>query len=262
MCGIFGFVLKEGLDLTPAIEILKRLEVFTYPGRQSPVGGHGAGISYLGSDGKVFLKKVGKTNSSPVSDLMMLLDLRGVRPKIFLEHVRRSSVQFNYTVQHRICTQPYSATCLDGVQVVSTHNGFLSNYKELREDLKKEHKYESAAVELIDSEVFPHTYEELLESDGAAKATEKLFYMTQGSATLALLSLKPDEKALSILHKGRTVGLSLWTNPDGEVVYCSRWEPVEQVLGEFLKEKRFQRKVFFEYNEPAAAYFTFKPSFL
>jgi glucosamine 6-phosphate synthetase-like amidotransferase/phosphosugar isomerase protein len=262
MCGIFGFVLKEGFDLTPAIDILRKLEVFTYPGRQSPVGGHGAGISYIEPNGKVFLKKVGKTNGSPVSDLMKLLDLRRVKPNVFLEHVRRASTQFNYTIQHRICAQPYSATCLEGIQVISTHNGFLSNYRELRDGLKADHRYESAAVELIDSEVFPHFYEELVRNEGAAKAIERLFCMTQGSATLALLSLKPDEKALSILQKGRTVGLTLWTNPEGEVLYCSRWEPVEEVLGDFLKEKSFQRRVFFEYAEPAAAYFTFKPPFL
>ena len=262
MCGIFGYVLKESLALSYTLEVLKKLEVYIYPGRSTPIGGHGAGVSYLTPDGKVLLRKVGKTNGSPVSDLIGSLNPRDPGAKVLLSHVRRASPQFNETVKYSECTQPYKAECLGGTTVVSIHNGFLRNYLELKNRLSSRHQYESAKVELIDSEVFPHVYEELVEAVGAEKAIEKLFCTTEGTATVALLSLKENEHALSLLHKNSTVGFSLWTNSEGEVIFCSRWEPVEELLGELLKKKAFKRKVFIDYREPAGAYFCFKPPFL
>lgn len=262
MCGIFGYVLKEGLPLTYTVGILKRLEVFIYPGRRGPIGGHGAGISYLTQEGEVFLKKVGKTDGSPVSDLIGSLELEGVNARVLLGHVRRASRVFSETVKHSVCTQPYRAECLGDTTVISIHNGFLGNYKELRDGLRPSHRYESAGVELIDSEVFPHVYEELVEAEGAEKAVERLFCQMEGNSTVALLSLKGDERALTVVHKGRTVGLSLWKNSEGEVLFSSRWEPVKEVLGEILEKKGFQRKVFLDYGETGATYFCFKSPFL
>jgi len=262
MCGIFGYLLKEPLDLTYTLDILKRLEVYTHPGRTSPIGGHGAGVAYLTPDGKVFLKKVGKTNGSPAADLIGSLEVKGVSPTVLLSHVRRASPQFNETVKYSECTQPYKAECLSGTTVVSIHNGFLRNYVELRDGLSALHRYESAKVEFIDSEVFPHVYEELVEAEGVEKSLERLFCCTEGSATVALLSLKEGEWALGLLHKNRTVGFNLWTNSGGEVLFCSRWEPVEELLGELLKNRGFKRRVFIDYQEPAGAYFCFKPLFL
>ncbi|MFB0543276.1 MAG: hypothetical protein ACETVR_00695 [Candidatus Bathyarchaeia archaeon] len=262
MCGIFGYVLKEGLPLTYTIEILKRLEVFIYPGRQGPIGGHGAGVSYLTPNGGVFLKKMGKTNGSPVSDLIGSLEFEGVAPKSLLSHVRRASRVFSETVKYSVCTQPYKAECLGDTIIISIHNGFLGNYKELRDGLSASHRYESAKIELIDSEAFPHVYEELVEAEGAEKAVEKLFCQMEGNSTVALISLKEDERALSVLHKGRTVGLSLWKNGEGEVLFSSRWEPVEGVLGELLEEGGFQRRVFLDYGETGATYLCFKPHLL
>jgi glucosamine 6-phosphate synthetase-like amidotransferase/phosphosugar isomerase protein len=262
MCGIFGYILKEPLDLTYTLEILKKLEVYIYPGRSTPIGGHGAGVAYLTAEGKIFLRKVGKTNGSPVSDLIGSLNLKDAGARVLLSHVRRASPQFNETIKYGECTQPYRAECLNGTMIISVHNGFLRNYIELKDGLSSRHQYESAKVELIDSEVFPHVYEELVEAEGAEKALERLFCATEGTATVALLSLKENERALSLLHKDRTVGFSLWTNSEGEVVFCSRWEPVEEFLGELLNKGGFKRKVFIDYREPAGAYFYLKPPFL
>jgi len=262
VCGIFGYLLKEPLDLTYTLEILKKLEVYSYPGRPNPIGGHGAGVSYLTPEGKVFLRKVGKTNGLPAADLVSSLEVKGVSPTVLLSHVRRASPQFNETVKYSECTQPYKAECIGGTTVVSIHNGFLRNYVELRDGLSVLHRYESAKVELIDSEVFPHIYEELVEAEGAEKALERLFCATEGSATVALLSLKEGERALSLLHKNRTVGFNLWMNSDREVLFCSRWEPVEELLGDLLKRGGFKRKVFIDYGEIAGAYFCFNPQFL
>jgi glucosamine 6-phosphate synthetase-like amidotransferase/phosphosugar isomerase protein len=261
MCGIFGYVLKEPLDLSYTLEILKKLEVYIYPGRSTPIGGHGAGVAYLTPEGEVFLRKVGKTDGSPVSDLMGSLNLEDSGAKVLLSHVRRASRQFNETVKYSECAQPYKAECL-GATVVSIHNGFLRNYIELKDGLSRSHQYESAKMDLIDSEVFPHVYEELAEAEGAEKALEKLFYAAEGTATVALLSLREKERALSLLHKNSTVGFNLWTNSEGEVIFCSRWEPVEELLGELLKGGGFKRKVFIDYREPAGAYFCLKPPFL
>ena len=261
MCGIFGYILKDGLPLVHTVEILKRLEVYTYPGRPNPIGGHGAGVSYLMPEGGVFLRKVGKMNSSPVSDLIGSMEIEGVGARVLLGHVRRASPQFAETVKHCECTQPYMVECLGDTVVVSVHNGFLRNYRELRDRLSPIHRYESERVELIDSEVFPHFYEELVGSEVVEKAVERIFCRMEGNSTVALLSLKGDERALGVLHKGRTVGLNLWTNGEGEVLFCSRWEPVEEVLGELLGRRGYQRKVFFDYREAGAACFCFKTSF-
>lgn len=97
------------------------------------------------------------------------------------------------------------------------------------------------------------------QSEGADKALERLFCATEGNATVALLSLKEGERALSLLHNNRTVGFNLWVNSKGELLFCSRWEPVEELLGELLKKGSFKRKIFIDYGETAAAYFCLKP---
>lgn len=261
MCGIFGYILKEGLPLRYTLEVLKRLEVYTYPGRPYPIGGHGAGVAYLTPDGEVFLRKVGKRDESPVSDLLGSLRLEDEAPRVLLGHVRRASPQFSETVKHSECTQPYRAECLGDITVLSIHNGFLRNYRGLRDGLRADHRYESAGIELIDSEVFPHVFEELVEAEGSERAVERLFCLMEGNSTVALLSLKEGDRALGLLHKGRTVGLSLWTNREGEVLFSSRWEPVEEVLREVL-ERGFERRLFIDYREAGGALFHFKPPFL
>ena len=259
MCGIFGWALNSELGIRVALEILKRLEVFTYPGRASPVGGHGAGISYLKENRDLFLAKVGKTNGSPVSDLLKTMDYSAVQTKVLLEHVRRASPQFNETVKWSECTQPYRGKCIDGVDVVSVHNGFLSNYKALKDSLSASHHYESERIELIDSELFPHACEELVKTHGLQSAAEKLLCKAEGNATVGLLTRSGEDYGLDILHRGRTVGLNIWKNPDREVVFCSRWEPVEELMGEWLRERGFQRKVYIEYGEPAIVAMSFNP---
>lgn len=259
MCGIFGWALNSELGISVALEILKRLEVFTYPGRASPVGGHGAGVSYIKENKDLFVSKVGKTNGSPVSDLLKTMDYTDVRTKVLLEHVRRASPQFTETVKWRECTQPYRGRCIEGVDVVSVHNGFLSNYRVLRDSLSAWHHYESEKIELIDSELFPHVHEESVKTYGPQNAAEKLLCKAEGNATVGLLTRSGEDYSLDILHKGRTVGLSLWKNVDREVVFCSRWEPVEELMGGWLKERGFQRKVYVEYGEPAIALMSFNP---
>lgn len=261
MCGIFGYILKEGLPLRYTLEVLKRLEVYTYPGRPYPIGGHGAGVAYLTPDGGAFLRKVGKRDDSPVSDLMGSLREEGEAPRVLLGHVRRASPQFRETVKHSECTQPYVAECLGDLTVLAIHNGFLRNYKELREGLRADHRYESAGIELIDSEVFPHVFEELVEAEGSEGAVERLFCAMEGNSTVALLSIKKEDRALGLLHKGRTAGLNLWTNREGEVLFCSRWEPVEVVLKGVL-ERGFERRLFIDYREAGGALFHFKSHFL
>ena len=175
--------------------------------------------------------------------------------------MRRTSPQFLKTIKHRECAQPYKADCLERTTIVSVHNGFLKNYEEIKDNLRFKHKYESLEIELIDSEVFPHSFEELVWENGVKKALENLFLKIKGSSTVALLSLNENDRALSILHKGRTVGLNLWKNNEEEIIFSSRWEPVIEVLGELLDNKGFRTRIFIDYGESASTYYYLKPSF-
>jgi len=242
MCGIFAYMGHTPLSILEVLKLLHILESDQEPNEITPVGGHGAGISYLNEKGKLTLEKVGKTNGSPCYELSSKLGEKIGNSSHILGHVRRASPEFKATIKHRECTQPYKPSCTHGLNIVSTHNGKVQNYQELKNILAKPHKFESQKIELIDSEVIPHLFEELLsKSKDTTKATHALFEQIEGNNTAVILSTNKSEAHLNVIQKGKTRGLVVWTNLKREVLLCSREKPTEQILNKFLTENDYQK---------------------
>jgi glucosamine 6-phosphate synthetase-like amidotransferase/phosphosugar isomerase protein len=126
----------------------------------------------------------------------------------------------------------------------------VENYKELRKKLGKEHVFESEKVELIDSEVIPHYFEELLnETDNIDEASYTLFCALQGSNAIAMLQITEENAFLHLIHKGKTRGLTVWTNERNEVIFCSRKEPLIEEFSKMLAKGKFKEKISISYGE-------------
>jgi glucosamine 6-phosphate synthetase-like amidotransferase/phosphosugar isomerase protein len=264
MCGIFAYVGHRHIPITKAIQVLGILENEQEPGELTPVGGHGAGIAYLNSENKFTLVKVGKTRKdSPVRDLKQQLpNLVKIRSRAILAHVRHASPEFTDTIRQRECTQPYKPHCKQhDLNLVSAHNGYLKNYQQLKIQLKPKHQFESEPVRLIDSEIIPHIYEEkLAKTKNPTKAAHMLYEEAQGRNTIAIMHTNADtnQAHLDIIQKGKTRGLTIWTNPDNAVLLCSREKPLQAAFSKFLKENKYHRIVHLTRNDAAnlEAHFT------
>jgi len=260
MCGIFGYILKKPIGVAYALKVLQRLEKHQYPNEPKPVGGYGAGIAVLTSSGNVLLEKVGKVDGSPAEHLAKTCRLDAA--SVLIGHVRLPSPWFMKTAHFRETAQPYVARCFSSLTVVSAHNGNIANYKAIREQLGKEHVFESERVELIDSEVIPHLFEEILIKEGSHEnALETLFSVIEGPNTASLLQIEGGELILHFLHKGKTRGLTIWKSPKGEVIFCSRKEPLIEELGFILDEGNFTEQVSIAYGEERSFKTTLKFTF-
>jgi glucosamine 6-phosphate synthetase-like amidotransferase/phosphosugar isomerase protein len=256
MCGIFGFVLKKPIETTYALKVLQKLERHQYPNEPKPVGGYGAGIAVLTSSGTVLLEKVGKVDGSPLEHLAKTCRLDAA--SVLIGHVRLPSPWFMETAHFRETAQPYVARCFSCLRVVSAHNGNIANYKAIREKLGEKHFFESERTELIDSEVIPHLFEELLLEKGSPKeALNRLFLTIEGPNAASLLQIEKGRMLLHFLHKGKTRGLTIWKNYRGEVIFCSRKEPIKEELGSMLEEGSFAEHVSIPYNEERSLKTTF-----
>ena len=245
MCGIFGFLLKEPVEMAEVFKVLQKLERHQYQGERTPVGGFGAGVAVLSCSGEVLLDKVGKVYGSPVDHLSKVCEVR--RACVLIGHVRMPSPkpEFMETAHFRENAQPYVARCFSGCCVVSAHNGYMANYELVRRRLGGRHVFESERKGvLIDSEVIPHFFEELLvEEEDYNRALERLFLKMEGSNTVSLLQTGDGCLFLHIVHKGRTRGLHVWKNWDGEVVFCSRKEPLNECFSHVLSRRGFKEYV-------------------
>lgn len=235
MCGIFGFALAKPIPLSEVFKVLERLEVHQYPNEETSVGGYGAGIATL-QNGRIVVEKVGKTgDSSPVSELTKHVKTGEMR--VLVSHVRMPSPQFMQTAHLCETAQPYAASCIKTLSVASAHNGYIQNYQMLREKLDKTHTLESDSVGLIDSEVVPHCFEEVLRVNGdVEEALHALYAMLEGRMTVALLQIGGKVGYLHFLHKGKTRGLHIWTNGHGEVFFISRKETLTPYFEGLLDE--------------------------
>ncbi|MCW4047377.1 MAG: hypothetical protein NWE99_07440 [Candidatus Bathyarchaeota archaeon] len=260
MCGIFGFVTKKPLPITKVFNVLQKLEVSRYPDENQPVGGYGAGVAVLLDDGNVFLEKVGKTSDSPASELAEVVKPQLSEAKLLLGHVRFPSGEFLATAKFKEAAQPYVEEFERELTVVSVHNGRLGNYKELAESLKG-HAFESAKTgALIDSEIIPHLFGEIInEGQDAGEAADMLLCSLKGKTvgSAALLQLDSENALLHILHKGWSRGLTVWSNETGEVIFCSRPEPVLEELKETLAKGKFKAKVVIAPREDASVRLSF-----
>jgi len=246
MCGIFGFTLKKPMPLVKALNVLEKLEAHQYPNEPKPVGGYGAGIAILGHDNNVVLEKVGKVDASPAKRLSEIV--RTDRASVLMGHVRMPSPEFMETARFKAAAQPYVAKCRSGVTVVSVHNGKVENYLEIRRKLVSRHVFESEETGLIDSEVVPHFFEEKLENKAEPEALNDFISGLNGSNTIGLLQIGKDVVFLRLVHKGKTRGLTVWTNDCGEVVFCSRKEPLIAEFKSILADGRFEEKVSVPWN--------------
>jgi len=262
MCGIFGYFFQNPLRLDSALDVLSKLETSKLEVENSPVGGHGAGLTVM-REGRLEVLKTGKRDGSPVSDLRKLVEERWIQQgtsssSLIMGHVRRASQEFEGTISFSEATQPYLTECLEGIQIVSLHNGTLTNYKELFDSFSLSHRWESPSERLIDSEVFPHLLEEILSSQPyVGKSIEALWEKIEGEGNALALLIKREGKLwLSFLYKGKARGLVVWRSEKGGIIFSSRRSPVLQFLKPFMelwgfketlfippKETRFYKKV-------------------
>jgi glucosamine 6-phosphate synthetase-like amidotransferase/phosphosugar isomerase protein len=248
MCGIFAYVGRWPLQILDVLEVLRVLEEQQEADESTPVGGHGAGIAYFNVEEKLILNKVGKAKHPPVEDLRRQIKNTKDKSQFILSHVRHASPEFEHTIKYRECAQPYHPRCSSNFIVVSAHNGFAKNYEELETGLQSRHSFESEKIDLIDSEVISHLFEELLaESEDPWKATSKLFAKVDGTKkqgnTIIVLSRKKNDVCLNAIQKGRTRGLVVWSNSENGILLCSRENPVKQILSEFLAENEFHQTI-------------------
>ena len=248
MCGIFGFSLRKPVPLDRVFRVLYKLEVHQYPNEPRPVGGYGAGIAVLTDEEDIILEKVGKTSNSPARSLSQEVNID--EASILMGHVRMPSPEFMESARSRETAQPYIVELDPNLTIVSVHNGKVENYEELRGQLSEEHVLESEKIQLIDSEVIPHYFEELLnEADSIDEALYMLSCALQGSNAVAMLQSDEENTFLHFIHKGKTRGLTVWTNYKNEVIFCSRKEPLIEEFSRILSAGRFREKISINYQE-------------
>jgi len=259
MCGIFAYMGHQPVPIMQVIQVLRLLETEQEPNEPTPVGGHGAGIAYLNHKHEFTLVKVGKTQGSPVNNLKRQLPELTTQSTLILSHVRRASPEFTDTISHVECTQPYKPQCRHSLNILSAHNGYLEDYQQLKTQLKAKHHFESEPIKLIDSEIIPHHYEEqLTKTQDPTKATHTLYEQAQGRNTIILIHKDTSQAHLNVIQKQRTRGLTIWTNPDNQILLCSREKPVQNTFNTLLKENKYQQIIHLTRNDPAnlEAHFT------
>lgn len=256
MCGIFAYMGHDSLSITQVLKILHTLEIEQEPDEKTPVGGHGAGIAYLNQAKQFTVLKVGRTNGSPVDELSRQIEHTSKSSILVLAHVRHASPEFQRTIKYAECTQPYKPTCTKNITVLSAHNGYLANYQQLKNNLTEEHHFESEKINLIDSEVTAHLYEELLQKHkNHTRATHALYEQIQGTQTqgntIVTIAHSKNETTLNAIQKGKTRGLVIWTNPQNEVLICSREKPIQKTLSTILTKNHYQKIINITRNDTA-----------
>jgi glutamine phosphoribosylpyrophosphate amidotransferase len=145
--------------------------------------------------------------------------------------------------------------------VASVHNGKIENYKEIRKTLGSAHVFESEKFELVDSEVIPHFFEETLsEREEVAESLYSFFCALQGSGAIAMLQLGEEDSFLHLLHKGKTRGLTVWTNDKNEVIFCTRKEVLKEELDNMFSRGKFKEKASIGYREEAGLVLSYSVS--
>jgi glucosamine 6-phosphate synthetase-like amidotransferase/phosphosugar isomerase protein len=248
MCGIFGFSLREPVSTEKVFRVLQKLEINQLPREPRPVGGYGAGVLLLLENGDLLVEKVGKVSESPARHLPKIV--MAEETSVLLGHVRMPSPEFMSTARFKETAQPYVVERDPALTVASVHNGKMENYREIREKLGVGHVFESEKFELIDSEVIPHFFEEMLNERGdVTEALYGFFCALKGSNALAMLQLGEENSFMHLIHKGKTRGLTVWTNEKNEVIFCSRKTPLVEEFGKTLERGKFTEKVSIPYRE-------------
>lgn len=258
MCGIFGFMLSKAVPIKLVFRVLEKLEVHQYPQEPNALGGYGAGLAVLLDDGSVISDKVGKVDGSPARRLARIWGSKVREASVLVSHVRMPSPEFMHSASLKETAQPYVVQFDPSLTFVSVHNGKVENYEKLRAGLGKKHVFESEKVQLIDSEIIPHYFEELLnETEDVNKALSELLCHLQGPNTISMLQVGEENSFMHFVHKGKTRGLIIWTNDHDEVVFCSRREVLADEFRKVLAQGNFKEKASIEYREDAALRLSF-----
>lgn len=265
MCGIFGFAMKKPLSMDKVFQVLQKLEINQYPGEPFPIGGYGAGVAILLDDGNILSDKVGKTADSPTIVLAETMKARLAEASVLIGHVRFPSPEFMSTAKFKEAAQPYVENFKPGLSIASVHNGEVGNYMELKEKLKG-HTFESEAVGLVDSEIIPHYFGEVLnEVENVDDALYGLFCALRGSKRMgnavAMLHVDEEDAFLHLVHRGNTRGLTVWANAKNEVIFCSRPEPVLEGLKQTLSRRGFKEKVSIKWREDIGLKLSYQVTF-
>jgi glutamine phosphoribosylpyrophosphate amidotransferase len=265
MCGIFGFVLKKPVHVPIVFRVLQKLEVSQYPGETKPVGGYGAGVAVMLNDGSILLEKVGKVDGSPAARLAKIMEPKLSDVSVLIGHVRYPSEEFMGAVKFKEATQPYVEHFEKELTIVSSHNGKVENYKELKERLKG-HVFESEKVGFVDSEVIPHYFGEILnEAKDVDDALYELLCTLKApnnkGNSVAMFHVDAENAFLHLVHKGKTRGLTVWANEKGEVIFCSRPEPVIDEFERLLARDKFREKISIKWREDAGLKLSFPITF-
>ncbi len=267
MCGIFGFILKKPLPLVKVFRVLKELEVSQYPNENQPLGGYGAGVAIMLPDGNILSEKVGKTAGSPVDEVARIMDkkrymnARLTKASVLIGHVRYPSPGNMKNVEAKETAQPYIGSFEPNLTVASAHAGQVENYQELKAKLKA-HTFESERLGFIDSEIIPHYFAELFSAQADSdKAVYDLLSDLAGSNSAALLQVDSENAILHLIYKGKARGLTVWTNDDEEVIFCSRPEPIKEHLKPLLTNNKFKEKVIINWEENAGLKLSFPAIF-
>jgi len=264
--------MRKPLPLSKVFSVLQKLEVAQYPNEDKPLGGFGAGIAVMLPDGDIISEKVGKTVDSPARQLEQMfrnqkfMGAKLEHAAVMLGHVRYPASEFMKTVAFKETSQPYvehfqretnPVSPGDSFAVVSAHNGFVKNYLDLRKRLDA-HVFESEKVGLVDSEVIPHYFGKILnEATDVDNALYTLLSDLQGSNFAALLIVDKEDAFIHLIHKGKTRGLTVWTNDKDEVIFSSRPEPVEEEFQTLLTKGKFKQKVGIKWQEDAGLKMSF-----
>jgi glucosamine 6-phosphate synthetase-like amidotransferase/phosphosugar isomerase protein len=258
MCGIFGFTLRKPVPTIQALGVLERLEVHQYENEPTPIGGYGAGIAILDNDGGLLHWKIGKTgDASPAKQLASIVDAD--EASVLIGHVRMPSPEFMTSVKFKEAAQPYVVERDPKLIVASVHNGKVQNYKELRAKLGQTHVFESEKFDLIDSEVIPHFFEELLsEKEETDEALYSLLCTLHGSSAIGLLQAGEENAFIHLIHRGKTRGLTVWANGRNEMVFCSRKEALTPQFRNILTRGKFKEKASIAYREDAGLKLSFQ----
>jgi len=261
MCGIFGFIMKKPLAMSNVFRALQKLEVSQYPGEPRPVGGYGAGVAVMLDDGSILSEKVGKVADSPACHLAEIMKAKLTEASVLIGHVRFPGAEFLDTAKFKEVAQPYVEHFEPELTIVSAHNGRVENYLELKKKLSA-HVFESEKIGLIDSEIIPHYFGELLnEMEDVDAAVNELLCTLKGSNSVAMLHVDDENAFLHLVHRGKTRGLTVWANEKNEVIFCSRPEPVMEEFNRILARDKFKEKAAIKWREDAALKLSFPITF-
>jgi hypothetical protein len=97
----------------------------------------------------------------------------------------------------------------------------------------------------------------LNEAQTTDEAAYQLLSSLKGSNVAALLQIDDEEMLLHLIYKGKARGLTVWSNDKGEVVFCSRPEPVEEELKSLLALGKFKEKAVIDWKDDAGLKLTF-----